>query len=74
MHASFTPLVLSATGGMANKATTFYKRLASIIKNLSKSIKWTWAEPFEINVKIEQEFNFVDDSRLFLDAQEAKKR
>ena len=39
-----------------------------------KSIKWTWAEPFEINVKIEQELNFVvDDSRLFLDAQEAKK-
>ena len=40
-----------------------------------KSIKWTWAEPFEINVKIEQELNFVvdNDSRLFLDAQEAKK-
>ena len=39
-----------------------------------KSIKWTWAEPFEMNVKIEQELNFVDnDSRLFLDAQEAKK-
>ena len=27
-----------------------------------------------MNVKIEQEFNFVvDDSRLFLDAQEAKR-
>ena len=39
-----------------------------------KSIKWTWAEPFKINVKIEQGLNFViDDSRLFLDAQEAKK-
>ena len=40
-----------------------------------KSIKWTWAEPFERNVKIEQELNFVvdNDSRLFLDAQEAKK-
>ena len=37
-----------------------------------KSIKWTWAEPFEMNVKIEQELNFVDDSRLFVDAQEAK--
>ena len=39
-------------------------------------IKWTcWAEPFEMNVKIEQELNFVvdNDSRLFLDAQEAKK-
>ena len=28
-HASFTPLVMSATGGMANQATVFYKRLAS---------------------------------------------
>ena len=37
--------------------------------------KWTWAEPFEMNVKIEQELNFIvdNDSRLFLDAQEAKK-
>ena len=35
------------------------------------SAKWTWAEPFEM---IEQELNFVvDDSRLFLDAEEAKK-
>ena len=40
-----------------------------------KSIKWTWAEPFEMNVKIEQGLNFVvdNDSRLFFDAQEAKK-
>ena len=39
-----------------------------------KSIKWTWAEPFEINVKIKQELNFVvKDRRLFLDAQEANK-
>ena len=31
-------------------------------------------EPFEMNVKIEQALNFVvDESRLFLDAQEAKK-
>ena len=39
-----------------------------------KSIKWAWAEPFEMNVKIEQELNFVVDNnrRLFLDAQEAK--
>ena len=29
--------------------------------------------PFEMNIKIEQELNFVVDSRLFLDAQEAKK-
>ena len=30
-HASFTPLVLSATGGMANEATVFYRRLASCL-------------------------------------------
>ena len=28
-HASFAPLVLSATGGMANETTLFYKRIAS---------------------------------------------
>ena len=28
-HATFTPLVFSATGGMANEANHFYKRLAS---------------------------------------------
>ena len=46
-----------------------------ILRVTRKSIKWTWAEPFEMNVKIEQELNFVvdNDSRLFLDAQEAKK-
>ena len=38
-------------------------------------LRLTWAEPFEMNVKIEQGLNFVvhNDSRLFLDAQEAKK-
>jgi len=30
-HSSFTPLVLSATGGMGNEATTFYKHLASLL-------------------------------------------
>ena len=40
-----------------------------------KSIKWTWAEPFEMNVKIEQGSDFDVDNghRLFFDAQEAKK-
>ena len=35
----------------------------------------TWAEPFEMNVKIEKESDFdVDNScQLFFDAQEAKK-
>ena len=30
-HATFTPLVMSATGGMGRAATTFCKRLASMI-------------------------------------------
>ena len=34
-HSSFTPLVMAATGGLGNEATTFYKRLASVL-----SQKW----------------------------------
>jgi len=34
-HASFTPLVLSTTGGLAHEATIFYKHLASLL-----STKW----------------------------------
>ena len=34
-HSSFTPLVIAATGGLGNEATTFYKRLASML-----SQKW----------------------------------
>ena len=30
-HTSFTPLVISATGGLASEASTFYKRLASLL-------------------------------------------
>ena len=46
-----------------------------ILRMNQKSIKWTWAETFEMNVKIEQGSNFVihNDSRLFFDAQETKK-
>ena len=34
-HSSFTPLVMAATGGLGNEATTFYKHLASML-----SQKW----------------------------------
>ncbi len=34
-HATFSPIVLSATGGLAREATIFYKRLASML-----SSKW----------------------------------
>ena len=37
-HATFTPLVLSATGGLARDANTFYKRLASMLAS-----KWDHA-------------------------------
>ena len=44
-HATFTPLVMSITGGMGKAATTFYKRLASMISDkrdvlYSKTVKW----------------------------------
>ena len=44
-HGSFTPLVFSATGGMAPAATTAYKRLASLLadkrkQGYSKTICW----------------------------------
>ena len=38
-HASFTPLVLSATGGMAKEATVFYKRLAHRLSS-------KWDQPY----------------------------
>jgi len=34
-HASFTPIVLAATGGLAQEATIYYKRLACLL-----AIKW----------------------------------
>ena len=43
-HASFTPLVLSANGGWGKEATSFYKRLASIL-----SEKWDQAYSCTVN-------------------------
>ena len=44
-HATFTPLVMSVTGGMGKAATTFYKRLASMISEkrnneYSQTVNW----------------------------------
>ena len=44
-QATFTPLVISTTGGMGKAATTFYKRLASMISDkrdvsYSKTVNW----------------------------------
>ena len=59
--------------GVAMRAHVWHFRILRL-RVTRKSIKWTWEEPFEMNVKIEQELNsVVDDSRLFLDTQEAKK-
>jgi len=35
-HSSFTPLVLSATGGMEHEANILHKRLASLLTNGGK--------------------------------------
>ena len=37
-HATFSPLVLSATGGLAREANIFYKRLASMLAS-----KWDYS-------------------------------
>ena len=42
-HATFTPLVLSATGGMRMEATIFYKRLASFLAT-------KWDQPYSTTV------------------------
>ena len=44
-HATFTPLVMSTSGGMGKAATTFYKRLASMLSekrdvSYGKTINW----------------------------------
>lgn len=44
-HGTFTPLVMSATGGLARQATTFYKRLADLLASkhnqpYSKTMNW----------------------------------
>ena len=38
-HATFVPLVMSATGGLAKQATNFYKRLASLLAD-------NWEQPY----------------------------
>ncbi len=44
-HATFIPLVLSATGGLSRQATVFYKRLASLLSSktnqpYSQTMNW----------------------------------
>ena len=44
-HATFTPLVSSTTGGMGRAATTFFKRLASMVakkRDLSYAVTLNW--------------------------------
>ena len=42
-HVSFTALVLSATGGMARQATSFYKRLATLLAT-------KWNQPYSSTI------------------------
>ena len=42
-HSSFTPLVFSTTGGLAPAATTFYKRLASMLAE-------KWNQPYSSTI------------------------
>ena len=44
-HSTFTPLVMSTTGGMGRAASTFYKRLASMLSekrdaSYSNTLRW----------------------------------
>ena len=45
-HSSFTPLIFSATGGMVNEATVFYRRLASLLSDKwdtnYAAVMWVW--------------------------------
>ncbi len=42
-HASFTPIVLSASGGLAKGATIFYKRLATMLAE-------KWDQPYSTTI------------------------
>ena len=42
-HGSFSPLVFTVNGGMAKEASTFYKRLASILAE-------RWAQPYSVTI------------------------
>ena len=43
-HSLFTPLIFSATGGMAHEASTFYKHLASsYLRNGQINMLLVWA-------------------------------
>ena len=39
-HASFTPLVMSLTGGLGPAATTTYKHLASLLSTIPMGMSW----------------------------------
>ena len=42
-HSSFTPLVLSASGGLTSEPTTFYKRLPSLLAE-------KWVQPYSLTM------------------------
>ena len=42
-HSFLTPLVMSASGGLAKEATNFYKRLASLLAD-------KWDQPYSLTM------------------------
>ena len=60
---------------LRSKGVAIYARVwhFCILNIYRKSIKWTWVEPFEMNVKIARGLNFDldNESRHFFDAKEA---
>ena len=73
-YSKISPLPSLEVMSTAEKGGAYFRE-DTVLRVTRKSIKWTWAEPFEMNVKIEQELNFVvdNDRRLFLDAQKLKR-
>ena len=61
-HGSFTPIVLSATGGMGPSARIFYKRLASVI-SLKHSAPYS--ETMKM-IRCKLGFSLIDSANLCL--------
>ena len=75
LNSSAIYIVIIFTTPIFSLGFLFLSTRITYLSMFKKRIKWPWAEPFEMNVKIEQGSDFVIGNRrwLFFDAQEAKK-
>ena len=66
-HASFTPIIMSATGGLAHEATVFYKRLAiSRIYGLASLLLAKWGDEYSVVLGwLRHCLGFLCSARLF---------